>query len=254
MDVESQAGRHHENPLRRRRKKDRNCRRRKRADGCPGAGGRGKAQAGRRSAVGGAATRRCPWPSRGRRKGDPAIRRSGDPAIRRSGDPAIRRSGDPAIRRSGDPAIRRSGDPAIRRSGDPAIRRSGDPAIRRSGDPAIILRGASSGIVNPRAEQFSVRPPSGPNIAARAAPMARTAVRPSLNPVIASPPNLWPGRHAQDAPLPSIACFLPETLCRSRREFKTQTHPGQAATPSPAPAAAEPKPRRIAETAEPPCS
>ena len=89
----------------------------------------------------GAAMRERSRPSRGRSKGDPAIRRSGDPAIRRSGDPAIRRSGDPAIRRSGDPAIRRSGDPAIRRSGDPAIRRSGDPAIRRSGDPAIRRSG-----------------------------------------------------------------------------------------------------------------
>ena len=46
----------------------------------------------------GAAMRERSRPSRGRSKGDPAIRRSGDPAIRRSGDPAIRRSGDPAIR------------------------------------------------------------------------------------------------------------------------------------------------------------
>ena len=111
------------------RMRDRSCRGKKR-DGLMlnAVRRKRKIQAVRRDASSGVAMRTRPWPSRGRRMGDPAIRRSGDPAIRRSGDPAIRRSGDPAIRRSGDPAIRRSGDPAIRRSGDPAIRRSGDPA------------------------------------------------------------------------------------------------------------------------------
>ena len=139
-----------------------------------------------------------------------SCRRSGDPAIRRSGDPAIRRSGDPAIRRSGDPAIRRSGDPAIRRSGDPAIRRSGDPAIRRSGDPAIILRGVSSALVKPRAKQFSVRPLRGSKIAARAAPIARIDVRPSLTKVIASSPNLLSGRNGQDAAASEASYVVPK--------------------------------------------
>ena len=197
--------RRHGNPPRRGREKDRSCQRRKRAGGCRNASRRmQKIQAGRRSVLGGSTMKT-------------QEARSGDPAIRRSGDPAIRRSGDPAIRRSGDPAIRRSGDPAIRRSGDPAIRRSGDPAIRRSG---IIPRGIPSALVNPCTKQFFARPA----MAATAAPSVRTVYRPSLTMVIASSPNLSPGRRTKRAPLPSLACSLSvayaepggEAIARSR--------------------------------------
>ncbi len=95
-------------PLRRGRRKDRNCRRKNAAGGTRSARRRRrKSQAGRMDGPAGAAmqTRSC-------RRADAggATRRPGDPATRRPGDPATRRPGDPATRRPGDPATRRPGD------------------------------------------------------------------------------------------------------------------------------------------------